>query len=98
MQTVTPKSDIPFLNELPPALQPYISSIKNVPSDGNCGFWAISGLLNITDDNAAVTVRKQMINELYLDLRYYKKMWGAGRVQELTKALSYLESCPGKEH
>ena len=69
-----------------------------MPSDGNCGFWAIAGLLNIIEDNAAVSVRKQMINELYSDLPYYKQMWGAGRVEELTEALSYLESCPGKEH
>ena len=99
MQSVTKnKPGEMFSNDFPLALQPYISSFKNVPSDGNCGFWAIAGMMNIIDDNAAITVRKDMIQELYSDLPYYKQMWGADRVEELTEALSCLESCPGKSH
>jgi len=98
LQNVTQKSAVQFLNEFPPPLQPYITIVKDVPSDGNCGFWAIAGLLNIVTDNAAVQVRKDMINELYSDLTYYKQMWGADRIDQLTESLSFLESCPGKAY
>ena len=99
MQSVPQQSSLTqFLNEFPPALQPYISSVKDVPSDGNCGFWAIAGLVNIVQDNAAVQVRKDMINELYSNLTYYQQMWTADRIEELTESLSFFESYPGKAY
>ena len=97
MQNQVVKSELPFLGDFPTALQPYIRSINDVPSDDNCGFWAISGLLNL-GENGAVQVRKDLIHELYSDLDYYSHMWDEDRIQGLTEILSYLEPYPGQAH
>jgi hypothetical protein len=87
-----------FINDFPPTLRPYISSVKDVPADGNCGFWAIAGLVNILQEDAAVQVRKDLINELYSNLAYYQQMWSAAHIEEMTESLSFFESCPGKAY
>jgi histone-lysine N-methyltransferase SETD2 len=72
--------------------------VQDVPADGNCGFWAIAGLVSIVKDNAAVQVRKDLLNELYSNLTYYQQMWPAERIEELTETLSFFESCPERKY
>ncbi|KAH9685250.1 Endonuclease [Citrus sinensis] len=87
----------PFVNEFPAALQSYIHHIKDVAPDGNCGFRAIADLMGF-GENGWLQVRKDLLNELHLNMEHYSHLYGTyERVNELIHAISYFENCPGSD-
>ena len=85
---------VAYLDSFPHGLRPYISLVKDVIADGNCGFRAIADLLGMCDDGW-IQVRKDLLKELYYHLDHYSQLFGyAERIEELTHALSFFEDCP----
>ncbi|XXG82503.1 hypothetical protein AAC387_Pa10g0435 [Persea americana] len=83
-----------FLHLLLESLGPYIHTVKDVAADGNCGFRAIAGLLDMSNDSW-MQVRIDLSNELQRYQNYYALVYGGEeRVGELYYTLSYFESNP----
>ena len=87
----------PFVNEFAVALQSYIYHIKDVAPNGNCRFRTIADLMGF-GENGWLQVRKDMLNELHLNMEHYSHLYGTyERVNELIHAISYFENCPGSD-
>ncbi|KAM6547138.1 hypothetical protein CsatB_018814 [Cannabis sativa] len=88
-----------YMNSLPCELKPYIQVIKDVAQDGNCGFRAIAGLLDMGEDNWR-QVRKDLINELDHHRNDYKRLYGHcfDNVDDLCRILSCFDSRPSVNH
>ncbi|XP_057511336.1 uncharacterized protein LOC130793585 isoform X2 [Actinidia eriantha] len=93
-KSVTPVS---YVDCFPASLRPYIRHVKDVAFDGNCGFRAIAGLMDIGEDGW-VQVRRDLLTELNLHIHDYKIMYGdQQRINELTHCLSWFNGCPGMD-
>ncbi|PSS11213.1 hypothetical protein CEY00_Acc15555 [Actinidia chinensis var. chinensis] len=90
-KSVTP---VPYIDCFPASLRPYIRHVNNVAFDGNCGFRAIAGLMNIGEDDGWVQVRRDLLTELNLHVDDYKIMYGQQRIDELTQCLSWFDGFP----
>ncbi|XP_012850833.1 PREDICTED: uncharacterized protein LOC105970544 [Erythranthe guttata] len=62
-----------FLDQIHPMFQTYVKSIKNVDSDGHCGFRAVASMMGFGEKNWNC-VRGDMVNELYKNEAIYLKM------------------------
>ncbi|XP_012853296.1 PREDICTED: uncharacterized protein LOC105972862 [Erythranthe guttata] len=62
-----------FLDQIYPMFQTYVKSIKNVDSDGHCGFRAVASMMGFGEKNWN-RVRGDMLNELYKNEAIYLKM------------------------
>ncbi|GFS38058.1 P-loop containing nucleoside triphosphate hydrolases superfamily protein [Actinidia rufa] len=91
-KSVTPVS---YVDCFPASLRPYIRHVKDVLFDGNCGFRAIAGLMNIGEEDGWVQVRRDLLTELNLHVDDYKIMYGGQRrIDELTHCLSWFNGRP----
>ncbi|XP_057511320.1 protein NLP6-like isoform X2 [Actinidia eriantha] len=92
--SVTPVS---YIDCFPASLRPYIRHVKDVTFDGNCGFRAIAGLMDIGEDGW-VQVRIDLLTELNMHVDDYKIMYGGQqRINELTHCLSWCDGYPGMD-
>ncbi|XP_060969793.1 protein FAR1-RELATED SEQUENCE 6-like [Cannabis sativa] len=83
-----------YLKSLPCELKPYIRFVKDVESDGNCGFRAIADLMGMGEDSW-MQVRKDLKSELVSHRNDYNLLYGCpDRVDELLHILSYFKSYP----
>ncbi|XP_057511322.1 protein NLP6-like isoform X2 [Actinidia eriantha] len=90
-------SPVSYIDCFPVSLRPYIQHVKDVAFDGNCGFRAIAGLMDIGEDGW-VQVRRDLLTELNLHGDDYKIMYGGQqRINELTHCLSWFDGCPGMD-
>ena len=93
--SVTPVS---YIDCFPASLRPYILHVKDVALDGNCGFRAIAGLMNIGEEDGWVQVRRDLLTELNSHVDAYKSMYeGQEMINELTHRLSWFDGCSGKD-
>ncbi|GFS38079.1 regulatory particle non-ATPase 12A [Actinidia rufa] len=94
-KSVTPVS---YIDCFPASLRPYIRYVKDVAFDGNCGFRAIAGLMNIGEEDGWVQVRRDLLTELNSHVDAYKSMYeGQEMINELTHRLSWFDGCSGKD-
>ncbi|XP_057511836.1 protein NLP7-like isoform X3 [Actinidia eriantha] len=94
-KSVTPVS---YIDCFPASLRPYIRHVKDVAFDGNCGFRAIAGLMNIGEEDGWVQVRRDLLTELNSHVDDYKSMYeGQEMITELTHRLSWFDGCSGKD-
>ena len=90
-------SPVSYIDCFPASLRPYIRHVEDVALDGNCGFRAIAGLMDIGEDGW-VQVRRDLLTELNLYVDDYKIMYGGQqRINELTHRLSWFDGCPGMD-
>ncbi|XP_057511338.1 protein NLP6-like [Actinidia eriantha] len=88
---------VSYIDCFPASLRPYIRHVKEVPFDGNCGFRAIAGLMDIGEDGW-VQVRRDLLNELNLHADDYKIMYGdQQRINELTHFCCGSNGCQGMD-
>ncbi|XP_028070434.1 uncharacterized protein LOC114272918 [Camellia sinensis] len=84
-----------YVDGLLVGLKPYIRLIKDVDTDGNCGFRAIAGLMGLTEAEWG-QVRRDLLQELHTHVDHYTHLYGSyDRIEELTHILSYFEPNPG---
>ncbi|XP_057511590.1 protein NLP6-like [Actinidia eriantha] len=94
-KSVTPVS---YIDCFPASLRPYIRHVKDVAFDGNCGFRAIAGLMNIDEEDGWVQVRRDLLTELNSHVDDYKSMYeGQEMINELTHHLSWFDGLSGKD-
>ncbi|KAG5528433.1 hypothetical protein RHGRI_029195 [Rhododendron griersonianum] len=65
-----------FINQFPEVIRPYIESVKDVESDGNCGFRAISAFMkeDCGSEHGWKEVRKYLLQELDTNFSLYEKV------------------------
>ncbi|KAG5564780.1 hypothetical protein RHGRI_000851 [Rhododendron griersonianum] len=65
-----------FINQFPEAIRPYIESVKNVESDGKCGFRSISAFMkeDCGGEHGWKEVRKDLLQELDTNFSLYEKV------------------------
>ncbi|XP_028068092.1 uncharacterized protein LOC114270722 [Camellia sinensis] len=84
-----------YVDALPVGLKPYIRLIKDVDTDRNCGFRAITGLMELTEAEWG-QVRCDLLKELHTHKVHYTQLYGShDKIEELTHILSYFEPNPG---
>ncbi|XP_028106832.1 uncharacterized protein LOC114305895 [Camellia sinensis] len=84
-----------YVDALPAGLKPYIKFVKDVATDGNCGFRAIAASIGHTENDWA-QVRRDLLGELHTHKEEYITLYGSyERFEELTSILSYFEDSPG---
>ena len=71
----TSQSSQSYINSFPWELKPYISLVKDVTNDGNCGFQAIANLIGIGEDQW-LHIKKDLIGELGLCRKDYNILDG----------------------
>ncbi|XP_028081232.1 uncharacterized protein LOC114282693 [Camellia sinensis] len=87
-----------YVDVFPSRLKPYIKFVKDVATDGNCGFRAITASIGHTEDDWA-QVRRDLLGELHTHKEEYITLYGSyERFEELTSILSYFEDSPGYSH
>ncbi|KAK9927752.1 hypothetical protein M0R45_024920 [Rubus argutus] len=89
-----------FVDACPVGLRPYLLDVKDVASDGHCGFRAIASCIGYGNEHGWFKVRKDLINELKFNKVHYAQLYRSDqRVDELLHALDYFDStCVYKEH
>lgn len=83
-----------FIDEFPEPIRPYIESVKDVESDGNCGFRAISAFINEDcNEHEWKQVRIDLLRELDANFDLYERVaLRSGRAWELHCILNWFES------
>ena len=80
-----------YIDALPEGIRAYIEHVKDVTSDGNCGYRAIADLLGYGED-AWIQVRKDLLQELNEHSVHYAHLFGyPERIEELRFALSHFD-------
>ncbi|XP_057248237.1 uncharacterized protein LOC104894833 [Beta vulgaris subsp. vulgaris] len=72
---IIPPNILPFHDQLPSYIVPYISSIHNVGADGNCGYRAVSRWI-YEDEERWPTVREELAMEIETRLNIYSDILG----------------------
>ncbi|XP_057250004.1 uncharacterized protein LOC104907220 [Beta vulgaris subsp. vulgaris] len=72
---IIPPNILPFIDQLPSYIVPYISSIHNVGADGNCGYRAVSRWI-YEDEERWPTVRQELAVEIETRLDIYSDILG----------------------
>ncbi|GFS38078.1 hypothetical protein Acr_00g0055500 [Actinidia rufa] len=89
---------VSYIDCFPASLRQYIRNVKDVASDGNCGFRAIAGLMGIGEEDGWVQVRRDLLTELNLHVDDYKRMYGGQQgIDELTHYLSWFNGRAGMD-
>lgn len=83
-----------YFDSFPIRLRPYIVGVKDVASDGNCGFRAVANVIGIGEDNWSL-VRKEL--ESHFD--DYSRLYGNDdMVHELIHSLSHFDGSASREY
>ncbi|KAH7518291.1 hypothetical protein FEM48_Zijuj09G0155900 [Ziziphus jujuba var. spinosa] len=83
-----------YMESFPNELRLYIADVQDVAADGNYGFRAIAGLMNMGDDKWD-QIKRDLIDELRSNEDEYTTLYGTSdRVEEFVHILSYFESNP----
>ncbi|KAH7850505.1 hypothetical protein Vadar_034038 [Vaccinium darrowii] len=89
-----PICDSKYILEFPEGMRNYITRVKDVEADGNCGFRAIACFTG-HDENDWESIREIMIKELTTYSSLYEKVLGEkGRIEELHHRLDYFGDGP----
>ncbi|XP_008228065.1 PREDICTED: uncharacterized protein LOC103327505 [Prunus mume] len=81
---------VEFVDAFPQALRSCIHHVKDVATDGHCGYRAIAALLGYGEDGW-VQVRSDLLNELESYSVHYSALYGyENRVYELKHSLAYF--------
>ena len=83
------------MSQFPEIVQRFIKEIKDVPTDGNCGFRVVSDLLGFGVDDWA-GLRRKLAMELSANVENYTEFLFRenGRVYELLCTLTFYEDRP----
>ncbi|XP_028068917.1 uncharacterized protein LOC114271500 [Camellia sinensis] len=95
-KTYRTKTSLPsaYVGDLPPMLMPFIKLMKDVDGDENCGFRAITDLLDL-GENDWVQAKRDLLLELNNHGDEYVILYESHeRVKELTHIFSYFEDSP----
>ncbi|KAH7833098.1 hypothetical protein Vadar_003146 [Vaccinium darrowii] len=93
-QLQCPVIDSKYIMQLPEGIRMYISGVKDVEADGNCGFHAIAALAGY-DKNDWKAIRQIMLLELTSYASLYENVSGGKeRLDELRHRLDYFGDGP----
>ncbi|KAH1197677.1 Protein FAR1-RELATED SEQUENCE 5 [Glycine max] len=82
-----PRRMMPMLDQFQPFIHDFIDNIVDVGTDGNCGYWAIAGLLGMGEDSWSL-VRTHLLIELAKFAEDYIKLFGGtDRFEDLRMSL-----------
>ncbi|RKF64239.1 hypothetical protein OnM2_020097, partial [Erysiphe neolycopersici] len=91
--------EVPYAQQLPQILIPFIISVKDVSGDGNCGYQALAICMGRPEDDWK-HIRQELFNEITSRFEFYNRQSQEhfGNLQEILDHLVTEESPVGKSY
>ena len=82
---------LPYINQFPSLLHPYIMQVQDVKPDGNCGFRAVS-VCRGYDEDQWPTIPMDLLQELQMYADEYKIMFGNQNWLQTYNSLNFFRT------